>query len=187
MLYSIASEYNDGLLVVENAAQGWAVLDHLRARNYKNLYFSIKGELSLSLNLEELMRKTLDDKYEPVPGWTTSKKTRSVIIENMKKFILSESVEIRSSRTIAELDTFIWSKSGKQEAEIGYNDDLVISLAIGLWVREIALKLKTEGLELSKAILNKITTTHNSGFYNRRNSDDPWFKEVKGQEINLRE
>jgi len=107
ILYAVSSEYNDALLVVENAAQGWAVLDHLRDKKYRNLYYSIKGELALSLNLAQLMRRELDSKYEPVPGWTTSSKTRTIIIENMKKLINSEDIIIQSIRTLSELDNFV--------------------------------------------------------------------------------
>jgi hypothetical protein len=174
-------------LVVENASQGWAVLDHLINKKYRNLYYSIKGELVLSLNLAELMNRTLDSKYEPVPGWTTSRKTRPVILENLKKLVVKDEIKINSIRTVNELDTFVWTKSGKQEADIGYNDDLVMSLAIGLWVREIALKLKIEGTNLTKAILNNTTTTINSGIYTRYGAENPYVKNIKGQHLDLRE
>jgi hypothetical protein len=95
-------------LVVENASQGWAVLDHLINKKYRNLYYSIKGELVLSLNLAELMNRTLDSKYEPVPGWTTSRKTRPVILENLKKLVVKDEIKINSIRTVNELDTFVW-------------------------------------------------------------------------------
>jgi hypothetical protein len=53
---------------------------------------------------------------------------------------------------IDELFTFIWS-GGRAEAMKGYNDDLTMSLAIGLWVRNTALRLKQEGIDLTKAML----------------------------------
>lgn len=37
--------------------------------------------------------------------------------------------------------TFIWN-NGRAEAMRGYNDDLVMALAIGLWVRDTALRLR---------------------------------------------
>jgi hypothetical protein len=60
---------------------------------------------------------------------------------------------IRSSRLIDELFTFIWS-GGRAEAMKGYNDDLVMALAIALWVRNTALRLKQEGIDLTKSMLN---------------------------------
>ena len=38
----------------------------------------------------------------------------------------------------------------------GYNDDLVMSIAIGLWVRDTALRLRAEGIALQKNVLNKM-------------------------------
>ena len=40
----------------------------------------------------------------------------------------------------------------------GYNDDLVMSLAIGLWVRDTALRLKAEGIELQRKTLSGISS-----------------------------
>ena len=39
---------------------------------------------------------------------------------------------------------------------VGYNDDLVLSFSIGLWVRETALRLRAEGIELSRKTLSNI-------------------------------
>ena len=36
----------------------------------------------------------------------------------------------------------------------GYNDDLVMALGIGLWVRNTALRLRQEGIDLTKNMLN---------------------------------
>ena len=41
----------------------------------------------------------------------------------------------------------------------GYNDDLVMSLSIGLWVRDTALRLRTEGVLLQKTAMNNVGTT----------------------------
>jgi hypothetical protein len=60
---------------------------------------------------------------------------------------------IRSSRLIDEAFTFIWS-GGRAEAMKGYNDDLIMALAIGLWVRNTALRLRQEGIDLTRTMLN---------------------------------
>ena len=39
----------------------------------------------------------------------------------------------------------------------GYNDDLVMSYAMGLWIRETALRLRAEGIELQKKAVSSIT------------------------------
>ena len=47
---------------------------------------------------------------------------------------------------LEEMKTFIW-KYGRAEAQQGYNDDLVMSFGIGLYVRDTALKFRQHGLD----------------------------------------
>ena len=51
-----------------------------------------------------------------------------------------------------EMRTFIW-KNGRAEAQTGYNDDLVMSLATGCYVRDTALKFAQQGIDLTNATL----------------------------------
>ena len=41
----------------------------------------------------------------------------------------------------------------------GYNDDLVMSLGIGLWIRDTAIRMRSEQSALTKQSLNLITKT----------------------------
>ena len=74
------------------------------------------------------------------------------------------------------LFVFIW-KNQRAEAMAGYNDDLVMSFAIGLWVRDTALRLKNEGIELQKKAINSIAT--NQGVYKpTEHKNDSWIMET---------
>ena len=55
-----------------------------------------------------------------------------------------------------EMRTFIW-KNGRAEAQIGYNDDLVMSLATGCYVRDTALKFAQQGIDLTRATLKNLS------------------------------
>ncbi len=44
-LTGLATEYNNAMLVVENANIGWATLDAIRERGYRNLYQSPKTDI----------------------------------------------------------------------------------------------------------------------------------------------
>jgi hypothetical protein len=84
-------------------------------------------------------------------------KTRPLVIDHLVKYCGEEmhnesGVKIYSKRTLSELETFVW-KNGKVQAMDGYNDDTVMSLGIGLWVRDTALRLKEEGIDLMKSTL----------------------------------
>jgi hypothetical protein len=67
-------------------------------------------------------------------------------------------IQIYSIRTLSELETFIW-KNGKAQAMQGYHDDLAISLGICLWIRATALKLRQQGIDLTKASLSHMNKT----------------------------
>ena len=45
----------------------------------------------------------------------------------------------------------------------GYNDDLVIAYAIALWIRDTALKLKTEHDNLQRALMDSLLNS-NKGY-----------------------
>ena len=45
MLVNVATEYNDALLVIENANVGWAAIQSAIDRDYKNLYYTYKQHL----------------------------------------------------------------------------------------------------------------------------------------------
>ena len=59
---------------------------------------------------------------------------------------------------IEELFTFIWN-GHKSEAMKGYNDDLVLSLCIALWVRDTAIRLRGDGIEKQKTMLDFMGST----------------------------
>ena len=65
---------------------------------------------------------------------------------------------IQGKRTLEELRTFIW-KNGRAEAQTGYNDDLVMSLATGCYVRDTALKFAQQGVDITTAALKNWNKT----------------------------
>ena len=71
------------------------------------------------------------------------------------------------------MKVFIW-RNGRAEAQTGYNDDLVLSFSIGCYLRETAFKLRQQGMDMTKSMLNNIsnTTSKYSGGY----SGDSAFK-----------
>ena len=151
LLFDTGRDYNNCMLVVENNNVGYAVLTKLIDMRYPNLYYSTKGS-------HEFVDGVTHNQYtsNTVPGFSTSMKTRPLIVAKLEEYIRNKSVTINSQRTINELDTFIWV-NGRPEAQKGYNDDLVMSLAIGCWVRDTAVINNERNLEYSKAFLGAIT------------------------------
>ena len=87
---------------------------------------------------------------------STTSKNRPLIVSKLESFFREKMVIINSRRLYEELNVFIWN-GPKAEAMKGYNDDLVMSLGIGLWVRETALKLRNEQIAYNKAMVSKIS------------------------------
>lgn len=185
LLVAISTEYNDALLVVENANIGWAVIQQIQERGYRNLYYSSKSDMILTA---EQFNSNYNNDSSMVPGFTTSLKTRPLIISKMSGFFLERSCLFQSRRLLDELRTFVW-KNGKAEAQSGYNDDLIMSWGIGLFIRDTALRYRTQNLELTKAALGSYTrTTSNASFSvpGVYSNSDRWTMVVgKGEKENL--
>lgn len=154
ILVGIASEYNDALLVVENANIGWSTIEKILERDYKNFYYSSRSDQE---TVESYMSKYERDKL--VPGFTMSLRTRPLVIAKMMEYIREKSCTIRSKRLLSELRVFVW-KNGKAQAQPGYNDDLVMSFATGLYVRDTALRLRQQGMDLTRAQMQTFLNTN---------------------------
>ena len=90
-----------------------------------------------------------------IAGFSTTIKTRPLVVDKMDEYFRARDVIVRSKRLIDELFTFIYD-NGKAQAMQGAHDDLVMSLCIGLWVRDTALRLHTEGMDLQKKMLGNV-------------------------------
>ena len=186
MLVSVATEYNDAMLVVENANIGWAVIQQIIDRNYPNLYYTYKEDGYIDPSIHIQKGYDLKDKSQMVPGFTTSAKTRPLLISKLETYFRERSPIIKSSRLVQELYVFVWN-GAKAEAQQGYNDDLVMSFSIGLWVRDTALKLRQEGLTKTRMSLDYMgkSTTPLKTSYQYGDDKDGWSMNVNGHTEDL--
>lgn len=192
---TVATEYNQGLLVIENANVGWAVIQEVLDNNYPNLFYS-SSDLQYVDADDQMTNKLNSEERKMKPGFTTSNKTRPLVISKLESYFRNKEVIIHSKRLIEELNVFIWKSTGatsaKAEAMSGYNDDLVMSMAIGLWIRDVALRLRKDANDITLTMLNKIGSTSNEQVKNNmqslyRNTNpfgtqpNPWQMKVGGQ------
>jgi hypothetical protein len=152
MLNQVGREFGGCMLVVENNNIGYTVLDKLVEYEYPNLYYSIKS------THEYIEQHQAEAHHSAVPGFSTSMKTRPLIIAKLEEFIRNKLIKLYSSRTVNEMKTFIW-RNGKPQAMKGYHDDLIMALAIACWVRDTALQVNARDLNYQKAFVNAIVTT----------------------------
>ena len=150
MLYDIGTQYGDAMVVVENNNIGYSVLTKLIDMEYNNVYHSVKS------THEYVEQYEAEQRSGTIAGFTTSMKTRPLIIAKLEEFIRNDLISLKSSRLFNEMRTFVWN-NGKPEAMKGYNDDLIMALAIGCWVRDTALVANKRDIEYRKAMLGAIT------------------------------
>ncbi len=163
LLVTVATEYNNALLVVENNNVGWGTLQQIIDRNYPHTFYS-SSDLTI-VDVEKTYSNKLhaQDK-KMVAGFTTTTKNRPLVVSNLELFFRQKQVIIKSSRLYEELNVFIWN-GPKAEAMRGYNDDLVMSMGIGLWVRETALRLRNDQIAYNRQMLagiSKVSSVQNS-------------------------
>lgn len=153
LMVSVATQYNDALLIPDNSSIGWAAIQQVIDRNYKNLFYMSADMHYVDVEHQITNRSYISEKNMK-PGFVVSSRTRPLVIAKIEEYMRENAITIQSHRTIAEFETFIW-KNGKAEALDNSNDDLIFALGIGLWVRDTALRLRQQGIELTKLSLDK--------------------------------
>ena len=164
LLVGIATEYNNALLAPENSNIGWSTIQTILDRGYVNIYYSPKGG---NVNSNSYFDPYVDTN-KMVPGFTMSSNTRPIAIGKVQEAIAEKGFIIQSLRTMEEMKVFLW-KNGRAEAQTGYNDDLIMAAAIGCYLRETSFKLRQHGMDMSRSMLNGIST--NNTQYNAINTN----------------
>jgi hypothetical protein len=189
MLVNVATEYNNALLIVENSSIGWATIQQIIDRKYENLFYS-NEDLQIVDTLKRINNKLGQQDKKMVPGFTNTSKSRPLIISKLATCMTEKTVILHSKRLTDELLTFIW-ENGKAVAAKNYNDDITMALAIALWVRDTALRIRVESLAATKSAINgfrRTTMESSAPLYSSTNhgmTKDPWSMRVGGQDESL--
>ena len=171
LLISVSTEWNNALLICENTGIGWSTVETLLERNYPKLYFSPKGG-------EE---KTIENYYHSIqysesntPGFSMTLKTRPLVISKLREYMMEKSCIIKSKRLIEEIKVFIW-KNGRAEAQIGYNDDLIMPFGVSQYLRDTSIKLKQHTQDLQRSMLqNNYKVNHVTQVYKTTTQTQQW-------------
>jgi hypothetical protein len=184
LLVGIATEYNNAMLVIENANIGWATIQVAIDRQYSNLYYSQRSDSS---NVDSYFDK-YQDHSRMVAGFTMSSKTRPMVIGKFQEYIADQGVTIQSKRLIEEMKVFIW-KNGRAEAQTGYNDDLVMAFGIAMYIRDTALKFRQRGIDMTKqALQNTIVnrTAYGGAYGTGANAQNPYAMKAGNSQEDIR-
>jgi hypothetical protein len=172
-LVFVGEKYNNALICNEKNSFGVACSYKLRDLGYKNLYF------------EKHMANPFGIQYVPegdieICGITTTGKNRTPMLAKLEEIIRNKKIKVYSSRLYEEAKTFVVSQGGKIQAMRGYNDDLIMALAIGCWTYDVAAGYNKHSEGLGQAMLagmSRSSTVFNSqgwtGFGNGGGYDIP--------------
>jgi hypothetical protein len=113
IIYAEGVKYNTAHVVVERNGLGIALIEELFENlEYENMWVDDNADFGIQI--------------------TT--KTRETVLTSLEDALRASKLRIKSERTVSELLTFIITDTGKVEADTGYNDDLVMSLALTAYV-----------------------------------------------------
>lgn len=154
----VGRTYNNAFVVVEANSFGLSVGFDLRDKlQYKRLFYS--------KNVQDMhVRSTSDYKIPEgieIPGFQTTRKSRPLLVKAIIEHMREGSLILHSQRLLAEMKTFI-VKGDRPEAEQGYNDDLIMALALALYVRDTEYGNVTSANNMYKSMLDSIVISTNS-------------------------
>src|ERR1035437_135260 len=144
--------------------------------DYKRLHYDTPNGKILSSKQRELANFNKDTK---TPGFQATN-VRLPMIANLEFKIRTDAVKIRSRRMTSEMKTFVY-KNGRPDHMDGYHDDLLMSMAMCLWVVEHSFKNLEKLEKQTKAMLNswtggvakkqqsQIDLDHGTGFVSQAN------------------
>jgi len=126
LLAEFGNRYNKALVCPENNTYGFSTITKLRDIGYPNLHLN-------------------DRRYQyavDVPigkfGFTTTASSRGPALTKLEEHLRTGVLKVYSVRLIEEMRTFVW-QGDTPRAQKGFNDDLVMSLAIGCTLYEPAV------------------------------------------------
>lgn len=120
IVYSIASWYNNGLLVIERRNTGASIIERLRSNySYLNIYKQNMKVIEGAQGKKKL-------------GFLTTPKTKSIIINDYREWFDTASLQLNSKILLDEMGTYILDSNGSMNAQRGKHDDRLIAMALAL-------------------------------------------------------
>lgn len=126
LLNNYGIKYNKALICPENNSYGFATILKLQELQYPRMYYRKQKDVYIGGYMPAQTAETA--------GFNTNGKTKSTILAKLEEVLRNKLLITYSSRFYEELKVFAVGGDGKVGAKRGYNDDLVISLAIGSWL-----------------------------------------------------
>jgi hypothetical protein len=118
VLKALGDYYNEAFIIVENNSHGILTCTRLgKDMAYPNFYTEVQID-------------KLTDRETVKLGFTTTSKTKPLIIDQLRACMREDELTLNDKTTIREMMTYIVTESGAMEAESSCFDDCVMSLAL---------------------------------------------------------
>jgi hypothetical protein len=153
LIFEYGMKYNKALVCPENNSYGYATILKLVEMDYPRMYYRNKKN---NAYLGSYIPKSSVESA----GFNTNGKTRSTILSKLEEVIRNKQLVSYSSRFYEELKVFTW-QSGRAQAKRGFNDDLVMSLAIGSWLFDASGDYSKNSRALNDAMLKAFSVRKN--------------------------
>ncbi len=138
-MYCLGMYYKEALIGIETNFSTYPQRE-LERLGYKNFYV-------------RKVEDTAQDKIKKSFGFKTTSLTRPIILGDLKRVLKEHLDKINDKDTLEELLVFIKNEKGREEAQVGYHDDLVMALAIVYYIRE-QQRTYVEKTEIHKEFYN---------------------------------
>ena len=147
-LVEIGLLYNTAVICPENNSIGLAVVLEIRRLGYPRMYYQDSNRANIFIDYAP--------PEEPSKaGIRTDQKTRPAMLAKLEEVLRNKQLKNYSSRLYEELKTFVWS-GPKPQAMKGHNDDLVMSIAIGVWLFDASAEYSQQSHMIAAAMFNSM-------------------------------
>lgn len=124
VLFNLGEYYNQAYICVENNSHGILTCTRLgKDMAYPNFY-------------TEVQHDKVTDRETVKLGFSTTVKTKPLIIDQLRAAMREGELELNDKVTIREMMTYIVTESGAMQAESGCFDDCVMSLALANYIHQ---------------------------------------------------
>jgi len=155
LMFITAKKYNDAMLICENNHIGFTAIQRILDQSYPKLYWTKKDNNGLFF---DPLNWNVPGPNK-IPGFDMTPKTRPLVISSLEETFRTKQLILHSIRTLDEIKTFVYINTGnsiKAQALDKYNDDLCMSLAIGLYGRNTTIRNSSYDLNQALTMLNSM-------------------------------
>lgn len=149
LIEEYGNKYKAYTVVDVTGGMGVSTVLKLMEFQYEHLHYDSANGKILSARQRELSHHNKQDK---IPGFHATG-VRLPMISNLEYMVRINAVKIRSIRLTTEMNTFIY-KNGRPDHSEGNHDDLIMALAMALWVIEHSFKNLERLEKQNKAMLD---------------------------------